>query len=640
MIVPMKKVAIVGLDKLQELNLAKLRELGLVHIEKKAVQSDTLSDLLGKKAELENALGILRSFAPKKQETFAPPVLDASVEMGPHVLELSERRKAVQEQVYTDLREIGRIERWGDFDPVAFKSLAEGGLSLSLYELPKRVYEGLGEQQVIVLGRDKVNVYCMSVDGPLTGEQPFQLPLKSLSALRDDVARQKAEIEGIERELSMLFFQSSTLEGDIAELSGEIEFETAKVGMEGVPDCPEAIAVSYITGFVPAPELGLVKRAAAENGWALYASDPLETEMPPTLIKRHPLIRIIEPLFSFLGTVPGYREYDISPSYLLFFSIFFAMIFGDAAYGCLLFTISTLAGLAFRKKSGRMPDAAKLFMWLSFCTIVWGALNGAWFAIPYETLPPFLQALVLPQFNSAVALEAFPGVLRKLFNVPAEQPGNTAYWNVQFLCFSIAIVQLVYAHLKNIKKLLPSPVALAQAGWLVMMIGLYFLVLSMLLKVEMPGFASYFIGIGPLVYFIFAEQNGGNPFLNVLKSFSNILPTFLNAVGSFADIISYIRLFAVGLAGTSIAQSFNLMSGIGAITGGGPGASAAQIVVKLFAAVLILIFGHGLNIVMNALSVIVHGVRLNLLEYAGNHLAIEWSGYSYKPFAVRQKKNI
>jgi V/A-type H+-transporting ATPase subunit I len=640
MIVPMKKVSIVSMDKLREDSLVKLRAIGVMHIEKKTVQSEALSGLLEKKSCIENAAGVLRSFAPKKKDAFVPSVLDSSVDVGSHVLGLSEKRKAAQEQIYADTREISRIEKWGDFDPAEFTSLAENGVSLFLYELPKRVYEGLGDRRVIVFGRDKANVYCAAVGEPLDGEQPFQLPAKSISALRDDIASQKKTIEDIERELLTLFSEISTLERDISSISEAIEFETAKIGMEGVEDCPDEIAVSYISGFVPEPDLGLVKRAAVENGWALYASDPAETDMPPTLIKSNAVVRIIQPLFSFLGTVPGYREYDISPSYLLFFSIFFAMIFGDAAYGCLLFAASALGGLAFRKKTGKMPDAAKLFMWISFCTIVWGALNGAWFAMPYEALPAFLQDLVLPQFNPSVALESFPGILQKLFKIPAEQPGNTAYWNVQFLCFSIAIVQLVYARLKNIKKLFPSPVALAQAGWLVMMIGLYFLVLSMLLKVELPVFAAYFIGIGPLVYFIFVEQKGGNPFLNLLKGLSNFLPTFLNAVGSFADIISYIRLFAVGLAGTSIAQSFNSMSGIGALSEGGVGASAGQIVLKLFAAVVILIFGHGLNIIMNALSVIVHGVRLNLLEYAGNHLAIEWSGYSYKPFAVRQKKNI
>ncbi|MDR1363757.1 MAG: V-type ATP synthase subunit I [Spirochaetaceae bacterium] len=635
----MKKVTLVGLDKFQEENLTKLRELGLIHLKKKDVQSDVLSRHLERRAALESAAGILRSFTPKKRREFLPPVLDDSVDIGSHVLDLSTKRKIAQEQIYADTREISRIEKWGDFDPAGFESLVEYGIGLSLYEIPKKAYADLKDQRVIVFGRDKLNVYCAS-ESPLEGLTPFQLPDQSLTDFRGDISRQRKVIEDIEKQLSTLSFQISTIDQEIQELSGVIEFETAKAGMDQVEDCPAAMPVSCITGFVPAPELGRVKRAAADNGWALYAVDPADGETPPTLIKNNPVVRLIQPLFSFLGTVPGYREYDISPSYLLFFSIFVAMIFGDAAYGCIIFIVSIIAGLSVKRKTGRMPEAAKLFTWLGFCIIVWGGINGTWFSIPYESLPPFLQALVIPQFNSGVALEAFPGILKKLFKIPAEQPNNTAYWNIQFLCFSIAIIQLVYAHLKNIKKLLPSLVALAQLGWLVMMIGLYFLVLSMLLKVALPDFAVYFIGIGLGVYFIFAEQTGGNPFANVLRSFSNFLPTFLNAVGSFADIISYIRLFAVGLAGSAIAQSFNSMSAIGGLlSSGGAGASILEIVLKFAAAILILIFGHGLNLMMNALSVIVHGVRLNLLEYAGNHLSMEWSGYSYKPFAVKQKKN-
>jgi V/A-type H+-transporting ATPase subunit I len=165
-----------------------------------------------------------------------------------------------------------------------------------------------------------------------------------------------------------------------------------------------------------------------------------------------------------------------------------------------------------------------------------------------------------------------------------------------------------------------------------MMIGLYFLVLYMILQVALPGFATYFIGAGLVLYFVFTEQKGGNFFANIGKAFANFLPTFLNAVSSFADIISYIRLFAVGLAGSAIANSFNSMA-----FGVGVEGSAAAVCLKILAAIFILVFGHSLNIVMNALSVIVHGVRLNLLEYAGNHLGMEWSGYAYTPFKVSNK---
>jgi V/A-type H+-transporting ATPase subunit I len=198
--------------------------------------------------------------------------------------------------------------------------------------------------------------------------------------------------------------------------------------------------------------------------------------------------------------------------------------------------------------------------------------------------------------------------------------------NVQYLCFSVGIIQLAYAHIKNIKRSLPSITALAQFGWLVMMIGLYFVVLTMLLGQDLPFFAVPLIGSGLGLYFIFNKQEGGNFFVNIGKSFADFLSIFLSAVGAFADIISYIRLFAVGLAGAAIADSFNNM-----------GLGMPNLALRLTAGVLILVFGHSLNMIMNVLSVVVHGVRLNLLEYAGNHLGMEWSGYLYAPFALRKK---
>jgi V/A-type H+-transporting ATPase subunit I len=397
--------------------------------------------------------------------------------------------------------------------------------------------------------------------------------------------------------------------------------------------------IAYLTGYCPVDTLGLVKRVAAENGWAVYATEPGPDDTPPTLTRNSKFVSLIKPLFDFIGTIPGYREFDVSPSYLIFFSMFFAMIYGDAAYGSIILVVSAVIGLLIRKKTGTMPAALKLFCWLGFCTIIWGALNGAWFAIPLEILPaPLAGIAVFQNINFAASLQELPAVVQTFFGVNADNlpknVGKWSQWNVQFLCFCIAIVQLVYAHLKNIKRLVrggDGGVAVAQAGWLVMMVGLYFLVLNMLLKVNFPPFAIYLIVGGLVVYFIFANQTGGNPLVNVGKSFANFLPTFLNAVGSFADIISYIRLFAVGLAGTAIANSFNQLSHVGSAFEGSVGA----IIGKTLAAVVILIFGHGLNMLMNALSVIVHGIRLNLLEYAGNHLSMEWSGYSYKPFAKK-----
>jgi V/A-type H+-transporting ATPase subunit I len=125
-------------------------------------------------------------------------------------------------------------------------------------------------------------------------------------------------------------------------------------------------------------------------------------------------------------------------------------------------------------------------------------------------------------------------------------------------------------------------------------------------------------GLGLVV--IFSEQEG-KFFKGVLKGLGGLFPTFLDSIGAFADIISYIRLFAVGLATVEIAKAFNAMAS-------DMGAS----VVGFIGAILVLLIGHGLNLAMGAMSVVVHGVRLNMLEFSG-HLGMEWSGVAYTPFS-------
>jgi V/A-type H+-transporting ATPase subunit I len=616
----MKKVSLVVLDKYREPALEKLRELGVMHLQSRNGASDKLSRLLDRKGRSDNALGILRNYKAPEPAAAAPAhggrktastgdsaeAAESGVSQNPvdRVLDLVDQRKNLQEQIAQEKKEVNRIEKWGDFNPADLEALKSQGVNLILYALTRKSYEALGDSaQVLELFRDKFLVYCAAVGEPLPDETPFMLPERSLGELNRGIAEKQQILANIEKQLSLMAAQTGKIKGLRAETVGEIEFESAQADMEMVDD--GALAISCLTGFVPQDSMGVVKRGAAENGWALLIEDPGEEDRPPTLLSNNRFARLIEPLFKFLGTMPGYHEYDISFSYLLSFCLFFAMIFGDAAYGLLLVGISLALAGSLKKKSGKVPDAVWLLTLLASCTVVWGAINGSWFAIPLDVLPRFLRALVIPPFDPAV---------------------SDTRSNVQFLCFSVGIIQLVYARMKNIKRALPSITAVAQFGWLVMMIGLYFLVLNMLLSRDLPFFAVPLIGGGLGLYFIFNKQEGGNFFVNILKSFADFLSIFLGAVGAFADIISYIRLFAVGLAGAAIADSFNNM-----------GMGMPNLVLRLTAGVLILVFGHSLNMIMNVLSVVVHGIRLNLLEYAGNHLGMEWSGYSYAPFALKKK---
>jgi V/A-type H+-transporting ATPase subunit I len=142
------------------------------------------------------------------------------------------------------------------------------------------------------------------------------------------------------------------------------------------------------------------------------------------------------------------------------------------------------------------------------------------------------------------------------------------------------------------------------------MVGLYFLVLFMILGVPFPAFAPMLIAGGLATIFIFGEQKGGNFFANIGKSVGGLFPLFLKTASCFADVISYIRLFAVGLAGYYIGLTFNQM----AFPPGEGLGDGVVFVVRLVLAVVLVVFGHALNLALASLSVIVHGVRLNLLE--------------------------
>ena len=189
----------------------------------------------------------------------------------------------------------------------------------------------------------------------------------------------------------------------------------------------------------------------------------------------------------------------------------------------------------------------------------------------------------------------------------------------------LALIQLSIAHLKGIIRFIRSPKCLGELGSLLMVWGMFFVVLNMVVKVPvffgvetmgLPVIAI--IGVGFLLSFVFANYEGSLG-ASILDSCKNIVSVILGVVNVFSDIVSYIRLWAVGLAGSAISSTINDMAG--------PTLGGALI----FAGILLLVFGHGLNMILNVLSVIVHGVRLNTLEFS-SHLGMSWSGFSYEPF--------
>jgi len=651
MIVPMKKVCLLVQDKEHEETLKKLRAVGVVHLEKRNIPLDSNSSALKRKTKVEEAIGLIQDFkVPKKKprettkdngplierrakpiglhrgrrsvdiygtDDEAPYSVDAvKAKPRPYLPDLmnkiGEERKQIKEKETAISREISRIEEWGDFDPSIIEEISKT-MPVYLYEMPLDVFTRLNKDdfQYIKIKSDKTTVRILVPEKMIPGMTPFQLPQKSLGEYKKEIEELNLDLQDINKELETYADRRPSLLKEMEQVEYDLEFETAVAGLIKVEDLPADHGLCWLTGYVPAEDLGLVKKVAAENGWALSADEPAETdEVVPTKLKNNKFVQLISPITTFLDINPGYHEVDISAFFTFFFFIFFAMIFGDAAYGLIL-TITAVIGIILSLKNGKaVPLALKMLLVLGLCNTAWGVITCSWFSMDIKYLPQVLKDISLSYFSTAKGTDEA---------IVAQ--------NLKIFCFSLAVIHLVIAHIIVIFKC-KSLKILGELGTIGMLLGMYNVVLFLIVSKDRALFplmtSVYIIGSGFILSFIFSSYEG-SVLKSVLNSCTNIISVILGVVNVFSDIMSYIRLWAVGLAGAAIAQTINGMAG--PMLGG----------FIIFIGIIILVFGHGLNMVLSVLSVLVHGVRLNILEFSG-HVGLTWSGTAYKPFKEKEIK--
>ncbi len=642
MIVPMKKVSLVVLNKERKDALLQLKKVGVVHLE----QIDGSSEQLSLYKEASNnavaANAILSDIKVAKKKSFSSTVKtlsnDEVVAKCKHVIDISDKKKKLLEEIASDAAEIERFANWGQVDIEDFAFLKEKGISFKMYEIPEDKY-GLIDEKVttICVNRIKKIVRFLLIDA--SEERPeglppeaFEVPMPVLSTkdLAKRVEDNEAEISKIEEELKAETVYISQIQDFKSNLESDIQFETIYSGM-GQENSGKTTDLAWLTGYVPVDSFDKLKDCVTKNSWAMAASDPTEEDNVPTKLKNNKFVSLIYPLTDFLGTVPGYHEYDISGWFLLFFCVFFGMIFGDGGYG-LLVTIASLVLVLkslFQKKS--VSPLMGLLLLLGLSTVAWGTVTCTWFGLKPEQLPAWLTSLSITPISNAAGSDY------RLYLPWNTEVGLTTGQNLQIFCFTLAFLQLSVAHLKGMARNRKSLKVLGEFGSLLQIWGMFYVVLSMVVSsalfplglvvnnIPVGTIAIALVGGGFALSFIFSNYEG-NIGASILESCKNIISVLLGVVNVFSDIVSYIRLWAVGLAGSAISNTVNEMAG--------PLLGHA---ITFIAFVALIAFGHGLNMVLNLLSVIVHGVRLNTLEFS-THLGMSWSGFKYNPFAEKENK--
>ena len=640
MIEPMKKVSVVILNKEKEDALKALRKIGLVHLTKIDGSSEKLNafkEYTSNALVSESILGEIK--LPKDVMKRKYPLEDSKVvELCRQVVTKSERKKQLLEEISADTTELDRFEDWGDVSLEDLDFLNEKGIKIAMYEIAAEKYSLIDQEiETILVNNDKKTVRFLIIGQDSRPEkllpEAFEVPLPRMSttALQKEIKQDEAEIKEIEK----FNIENAKYVPAIAafrkNLETDIEFENINAGMEHESTGTEN-DLAWISGYVPTADLEEFKAACAKNQWAIAYADPDNEDIEvPTKLRNNKFVSLIYPLTDFLGTVPGYHEYDISGWFLLFFTIFFGMIFGDGGYGLLV----TVIGLIMIFKAiftGKKPaPLLGLVTLVGFATILWGMVTCTWFGLKPEQLPVWLVNLSIPQISNA-----YTGPDWTPFWKPDATEGLSNAQNLQIFCFTLALLQLSVAHIKAMIRNRKSLKVLGDFGALLQLIGMYWVVLSMVVSSTVFSFTEVIygfpiglfeiclVGVGFVLSFIFSNYEGSIG-ASVLESCKNIISVLLGVVNVFSDIVSYIRLWAVGLAGSAISNTVNEMAG--------PMWGHA---IMFIAFVALLAFGHGLNMILNLLSVIVHGVRLNTLEFS-SHLGMSWSGLKYSPFSEKDE---
>lgn len=599
MIVPMKHLTLLCVASAREATVARLSELGVLDVEITRTDTEAIGRMRQGVEVIERAISVVRMAAKTDWQrlTIKPgATLAEGVDVPPAVAEivgLAEDYLRLQEHAHQLETQRRAIAPWGDFDLELVNRLIQSGVSITFVKVPcgleaVSVESGYYER----LSSDLQFDYGILVNGMLPeGWMPQAVPTVRLCEVNTAIETKQTQIRTCAEKLAQKAVALPELERLLEQRQAAHTYVTVSenVRSEG--------AVAYLTGFCDARQVDLLKTEAQTHGWGLSLRDPEPEESVPTLLEPPRFFRPILSLFSALGITPGYTETDVSVPFYCFFTLFFAMLIGDAGYGAIIVGLALWAHKKAIQKAGTVKlEAAKrsiftLLYLFGGATIVWGILTGTYFAIDVQCLPTWLQ------FKSVDFLAQENHIMQ--------------------LCFTLGAIHLGLARLWNAMHLFPNKKFLAELGWFGVIWSMYLVVCG----IVVAGFQYPKWGIGSMAISVLLIACFMVDVKDLKKEGVSLGMLPLNVISSMGDIISYVRLYAVSLASVKVAGNFNEMA-----TG-----MDLPMIFKLPLMILILLLGHGINFAMGGLSILVHAVRLNTLEFSGAK-GVTWCGRPFKPF--------
>ena len=567
--------------------LEKLQSIGVVDITRSTKPVDEHSENLSSRAGvLRKALSLLKEvtpaeFAEKNSEDYASDVIETVSEI-----------EAMQARVPALQKEADELVPWGRFDKASFDKLKEQGLKLHFYKA--KAIDPTWKEQYALSEISNLGGYSYFV--VVADSDDYDFPLKEIPAPEKDYLALEKEIAELQDSIAKKDAHLAELKCREDLIQKELDKTLSKLDLHLAHVSGEKAAEDYITvfeGFAPKEsEAALHDMLGKENVFCLVNKAKAD-DNPPIELKNNKFVSMFELLTDMYGR-PKYDEFDPTVFISIFFMLFFAFCMGDAGYGLVLI----LASLGLKKVLGKI---APLGITLGIATTVVGLLFHTFFSVDMLTwswLPEGVKKCMLPSqiagYDGTMVLALLVGIVH--------------------ICLALIVKTYQSTKVKGFAN------SLGTWGWTLLIVGGVIvggLALMGVIDKSLTKWIIIVIGCLSALGIFFLNDLHRNPLMNFG---SGLWDTYNTATGLLGDVLSYLRLYALGLAGAKLGEAFNAI-GLQALGDGG---------VNWIFFILIVVVGHTLNVAMCVLGAFVHPLRLNFLEFFKNS-GYEGSGRKYKP---------
>lgn len=599
MIAKMKKLTFLIYYKEYEQFLSSIRELGVVHIFTKAqgtADNAELQENIRKVARYTAAVKFLNGLGVDIDKHHGNADRgDRTVEK---LSELQQLQQKLQHKLQSVEKEISVVEPWGDFDCKNLLRLKDAGYSVNFFICSEKQFkeEWIDKFNATVVNRIGSRIYFITItpaDEDIELEVEYvKIPDNSLSELKSYVEEIKSKNDDVCVELKDLARSSlSDIEEAQKRLHSEIEFSKVVLSGDSLADNK----LMLLEGWIPENKCTDVKTFMDSQEAYYEMVNPSPEDNVPIMFNNDRFSRLFEPIIR-LYMLPKYNELDLTPFFAPFFMLFFGLCLGDSGYGAFMVLAVALYRMFAKNIGAEMKPVLTLVQLLGLSTMVCGLLTGTCFGFNlYEIQVPFLQYM-----KEAISLD------------------NQQMFNLSLILGGVQIIFGMMLKAVNQTIQLGFKYAVGTIGWI-------FVILSSAIAFAAPGLMPMggnlhmvFIVVGLLMAYLYNSPDK-NVFVNVGLG---LWDSYNMATGLLGDVLSYVRLFALGLSGGILASVFNSLAA---------GMSPDNVIAGPIVMVLIFVIGHSINIFMNVLGAMVHPMRLTFVEFFKNS-GYEGGGKEYNPF--------